>query len=64
VFLNGKLVDQRKHASLIPRDRSIMYIKVGIYRNGARISGPSELWIDSVRLGGTRKQVTRPHAGP
>lgn len=57
LFLNGELVDERKRASLIRRDRSIMYIKVGLYRNGGQIPGLSEVYIDNARLGGTRRQV-------
>ena len=57
LFLNGKLVDERKRASIIRRDRTIMYIKVGLYRNGGEIPGLSEVFIDNAKLGGTRRSV-------
>lgn len=58
VFLNGELIDQRKHLSLIRHDRSLFYIKTGLYRNGGQIPGTSVLRVDGVRLGATMKQVS------
>lgn len=58
VYLNGELIDRRDDVSLIRHDRSLFYIKAGLYRNGGEIPGDSVLRLDGVRLGATMKQVS------
>jgi hypothetical protein len=53
LFLNGELLDARNGVSTIVPGHSTVYIKNGIYRNGAAIPGRSDIRLDAARLGGT-----------
>jgi hypothetical protein len=51
VYLDGVLVDSRSDTSLLVPEASFGYIKNGLYRNGGRIPGTSEIRLDAARLG-------------
>jgi hypothetical protein len=51
VYLDGKLVDSREHTSILPSEATYGYIKDGLYRNGEKIPGTSEIRLDAARLG-------------
>jgi hypothetical protein len=57
VYLDGKLVDAREHTSMLVPAATYGYIKDGIYRNGARIPGTSEIRLDGAKLGATFASV-------
>ena len=58
LFLNGKRVDSREGVSMIVPGRGYGYIKNGLYRNGPELDGPSEIHLDSARLGTTLASVS------
>lgn len=51
LYLDGNLIDSRSGVSMIADGASYAYIKDGLYRNGSRISGTSEIRLDAARLG-------------
>jgi len=53
LFLNGELVDARSGVNIIVPGRAYVYVKNGIYRNGAAIPGRSDIRLDAGRLGAT-----------
>jgi hypothetical protein len=53
LYLNGQLLDARSGISTIVPGHNTVYIKNGIYRNGATIPGTSEIRLDAARLGST-----------
>lgn len=57
LYLDDELVDTRDDVSIIRPDRTHAYIKQGLYRNGAALSGTSEIRLDAVRLGTGLDQV-------
>jgi hypothetical protein len=57
VYLDGNLVDAREHTSMLVPEASYGYIKNGIYRNGAKIPGTSEIRLDAARLAGSYASV-------
>ncbi len=57
VYLDGKLVDAREHTSMLVPEAAYGYIKDGIYRNGAKIPGASEIRLDGAKLGATFASV-------
>jgi Polysaccharide lyase len=59
VWLNGTKVDSNRNVSLFPSGATNFYIKSGLYRNGGRIPGTSELRLDAGKLG-TSQQHVRP----
>jgi len=57
VFLDGEPVDSRSGVSMIADGASFAYIKDGLYRNGGRIPGTSEIHLDAARLGHSEADV-------
>jgi outer membrane biosynthesis protein TonB len=57
VYLNGQLIDSRNNVSMIDPSASHAYIKDGIYRNGGKIPGTSEIRLDAARLGASLGSV-------
>jgi hypothetical protein len=57
VYLDNRLVDERNGANVLRSGAQSGYLKVGLYRNGAEIPGPSELRFDSARLGTSLESV-------
>lgn len=50
VSLDGVIVDRREGVSIIRPDRSYIYIKQGLYRNGPARPGTSEVLVDGAGL--------------
>lgn len=57
LYLDGSLVDARSGVSMIADGASFAYIKDGLYRNGSRIPGSSEIRLDAARLGHSASDV-------
>jgi hypothetical protein len=57
LYLDGRLIDERRGVSMIEPGREFAYIKNGIYRKGEAIPGTSEIRLDAARLGSTREEV-------
>jgi hypothetical protein len=57
IYLDGNLVDSRSNASILPSAATYGYIKNGLYRNGDKIPGTSELRLDAAKLGTTMSAV-------
>lgn len=58
IYLDGTLVDSRTNTSTLPSAASFGYIKNGLYRNGGRLTGTSEIRLDSAKLGTSLTSVT------
>jgi len=58
VYLDGTLVDSRTDTSTLPAAASYGYIKSGLYRNGGKLTGTSEIRLDSAKLGTSIASVT------
>jgi Polysaccharide lyase len=58
VYLDGTLVDSRTNTSTLPSAASYGYIKNGLYRNGGKLTGTSEIRLDSATLGTSLASVT------
>lgn len=57
VYLDGQLVDARDAVSLIAPGSSYAQIEVGLFRDGDRVQGDSELNLDAAKLGDTLESV-------
>jgi Polysaccharide lyase len=57
VYLDGQLVDARDAVSLISPDSSYAQIEVGLFRDGDRVQGDSEIHLDAAKLGDTLESV-------
>jgi len=57
VYLDGQLVDAREAVSLIAPGSSYAQIEVGLFRDGDRVQGDSELHLDAAKLGDTLESV-------
>jgi Polysaccharide lyase len=51
VYLDGKLVDARTNTSTLPPEATSAYVKSGLYRNGSKLVGTSEIRLDDAKLG-------------
>lgn len=51
LYLDGSLIDSRSGVSMIASGATYAYIKDGLYRNGDKIPGTSEIRLDAARLG-------------
>jgi hypothetical protein len=57
LYLDGSLIDARSGVSMIAGGASYAYIKDGLYRNGSRIPGDSEIRLDAAQLGHSAADV-------
>lgn len=57
LYLDGRLIDQRRNVDTIPWYRDRAYLKLGIYRDGDHLDTSSTTLVDDVRLGRTRAAV-------
>jgi len=57
IYVDGQLVDARTGVSLIAPDSSYAQIEVGLFRDGAPVTGTSEIRIDEARLGESLESV-------
>ena len=55
--LDGAVIDTNSGVSTLESDAAYGYIKNGIYRNGATVSGTSEVFFDDARFGKTYASV-------
>ncbi|MBK5218736.1 MAG: heparin lyase I family protein [Thermoleophilia bacterium] len=51
LYLDGALIDARSQTSMLVSGATYGYIKDGLYRNGGKIPGTSEIRLDAARLG-------------
>jgi hypothetical protein len=58
VYLDGKLVDSRSNTSTLPTEAGSAYIKDGLYRNGTKLVGTSEIRLDNAKLGTSLASVS------
>jgi len=57
LYLDGQLVDARDAVSLIAPGSSYAQIEVGLFRDGDRVQGDSEIHLDAAKLGDTLESV-------
>jgi hypothetical protein len=57
VYLDGQLVDARRGVSLIAPGGISAQIELGLFRDGERVQGTSEILFDAAKLGSTAASV-------
>jgi Polysaccharide lyase len=57
VFLDGEAVDARSDVSLIAPGSSSAQVELGLFRDGERVQGTSEILFDAAKLGSTVASV-------
>jgi hypothetical protein len=57
LYLDGELVDSRDGVSLIAPGSDHAQIEVGLFRDGERVQGTSEIRLDAAKLGETLESV-------
>jgi Polysaccharide lyase len=57
VYLDGELVDAREGVSLIAPGSEFAQLEVGLFRDGERVQGTSEIRLDAAKLGDTLESV-------
>lgn len=60
LYLDHQPVEVRVGVSMIPPGSSYAQAEIGLFRNGDRIPGFSEIWVDAVTLGETLGPVPLP----